>query len=74
MGYQVLSETGDDRYPMACADEVAERMAALLRERGAAPLLVLARAETREEAIALMRMVAAGRRKRRRGEREGKSV
>jgi hypothetical protein len=69
MGYRVLSEGERDKYPLVCADEVAVRMEELLRERGAAPLLTLATAETREEALKIMREITAERRERRSVER-----
>jgi hypothetical protein len=68
--YRVLSEGERDKYPLVCADEVAVRMEELLRERGAAPLITVATAETREEALEIARGITAERRERRRAERE----
>ena len=70
MGYRVLSEGERDKYPLVCTDEVAVRMDELLKERGAAPLITVATAETREEALEIARGITAERRERRRAERE----
>jgi hypothetical protein len=70
MGYRVLSEGERDKYPLVCADEVAVRMEELLRERGSAPLITVATAETREEALEIARGITAERREMRRAERE----
>jgi hypothetical protein len=70
MGYRVLSEGERDKYPLVCADEVAVRMEELLKERGAAPLITVATAETREEALEIARGITAERRERRRAERD----
>ena len=70
--FKVLSEGEEDKYLIVCEDAVAARMAELLAQRGARPLITVAERETREEAVEEMRRITAERRERRRAERDGK--